>query len=1451
MSAPGPSLRIVAVSATDLFVGTPEAPEQVVRVAVEGPPGPVTVWLDGVTAPVAAELAGGAVAVDVPVAFGAPPGSAVPVVAVARHGAAGPQARLAADAVVAEPGWTVHMVSHFHYDPVWWNTQASYTQSWDTTDWSGSPREAFQHTGFDLVRAHLELTRHDPDYRFVLAETDYLKPYWDAHPGDRDYLRRLLAEGRCELMGGTYNEPNTNLTGPETTVRNLQYGIALQRTVLGGQPRTAWQLDAFGHDPQFPGLAAAAGLTGSSWARGPFHQWGPLQTTPSEPLRDARVMQFPSEFEWVAPSGRGLLTSYMPAHYSAGWWMDSSATLAEAEEAVYRIYSALKPVAATRNVLLPVGTDYAPPNKWVTAIHRDWAARYVWPRFVCAVPDDFFTAVRAELAASGRRTVPQTRDMNPIYTGKDVSYVDTKQAARAAEGFLADAERFATFAALLGARYPAALLDKAWRQLVYGAHHDAITGSEGDQVYLDLLTGWRDAYDIGRSVRDAAVSYLAARMAGPAAVRLVVANGLSWARTEVVRVRVAPPFAAVGLVLRSAGGAEVPFVAAGVVHGDAGAVAEATLVFLAVDVPATGVATYTLEPSDAPLPGWVEGAGATIANASYRVTVDPRRGGAVSSVVDLAAGREVLAAGRLGNELLLYAEYSQHPTYAEGPWHLLPTGPPRSTSAGGRARVQVLSSPLGQRLVVRGELDGIAYTQELTVWTGLSRVDCTTVLDGFDGSDQLVRLRWAADVPGGLPVSEVGAAVVGRGFGIVDTDTKHAPWTLDNPALNWFGLGSTARVSLGGVGPGGVGRALGVAEVVAGADLVASEGVRDLVVALVRAGVTSTTSVDLGSRYGHLAVDSNLPDFRLAVGGPDRNTFTAAVLETSPAHAAEVRRQVAATGVARVWVPAERPLAEVWVPNADLRPVRALPVLVLAGDLDRALASVVDDLADATVHIGQPADLSGGETGLADYTVALLNRGLPGFAVDTTGALHLSLLRSCTGWPSGVWIDPPRRTAPDGSNFQLQHWSHHFDYSLVAGPGDWRANDLVHSGHSVNTPLTAVVAPPPTDGTLPATGSLLASSADVVVTAVKPAGNPLAHGSAEPVIPAAGIAVRLYEPYGRTADARLTLPGATAAYATDLLEQPGEPLPVSPEGTVQVGLSGAEVATVVLVPGAAGLAGVEAAASGPAAGPGAEPARPGWAATAWAAPTGELLVPEAEPSGVPYARYWMHNSGPAPTGNLPVSVHADPPAVTSAGPVPIQVTVVSSYTDENWSGTVSLDLPPGWTADPPHWPVALLPGAHATLPVTVRPDPAALAGDHLVTVLLADGAILAHDTVTVTLPGAYPGAVSPSEVDLTVATPALSLRAGEATVLRADLTNTYRSPADVRVWLVGPVETWPLTPVRARTARIPADDTGELQFPVAVPADTRPGSWWLLLKWAYGPRIGYSESVRLTVEPRK
>ncbi len=1183
-------MHVISAESTELFVGPPDAPLQLVRVPYTGGPGAIRVEGVGLAGRTRAEPGQGTV--DVPVTV------AGPVVGQQR------EARVIAGGIstpfvftVAEPGWTMYMISHFHYDPVWWNTQAAYTSVW-SEDPPGRCRQA---NGFELVRAHLEMARREPEYKFVLAEVDYLKPYWDTHPEDRDDLRRFIADGRVEVMGGAYNEPNTNLTSPETTIRNFVHGMGFQRDILGADPGTAWQLDVFGHDPQFPGMAADAGLTSSSWARGPHHQWGPMQNQ-----GDPRRMQFSSEFEWIAPSGRGLLTHYMPAHYSAGWWMDSSATLAEAEQATYELFASLKTVALTRNVLLPVGTDYTPPNKWVTDIHRDWNARYTWPRFVCALPREFFAAVRAELDARGVEASPQTRDMNPIYTGKDVSYIDTKQANRAAEDAVLDAERFAVFAGLLGgATYPQAALAKAWVQLAYGAHHDAITGSESDQVYLDLLTGWRDAWELGSTARDNALQLLSSAVDGS----VVVWNALAHKRTDVVTARLSRPLGP-GARLFDSDGAEL---AAHVEHGGR------SVSWLARNVPSLGWQSYRLVAGDGSS-GWEPLDGNDIANEHYRLRVDPARGGGVSSLIEVAFGRELIADGGIGNELAVYDEYPAHPEAGEGPWHLLPKGPVVASSAE-PASVQAYRGPLGERLVIRGRIgDVLRYTQIVTLWQGVARVDCRTTVDEFTGADRLLRLRWPCPVPGALPVSEVGDAVIGRGFGLMHdrgassaVDSAQHPWTLDNPAYGWFGLSSAARVRVGD----GV-RAVSVAEVVSPTESASAPLARELMVALVRAGVTATCSSADKPRYGDLTVDSNLPDARIVLGGPDQNDFTAAVLaEADPVYTEELKRQLYASGAARVWVPPVSPLAEQWVPGADLRGVRALPVLIVAGsDLDAAVEAIVEDLADFEIVVTQdaPSQLEPFEA----RTVAVLNRGMPGFAVDSEGTLHMSLMRSCTGWPSGTWIDPPRRTAPDGSNFQLQHWTHTFDYALVSGDGDWRQADIPARSAEFSRPLLAVAENTRAAGGLPAWGSLLEiePARKVALGALKAAGNPLAVGSGQHVDPADGVAVRLVETCGATTDVmvRSGLRRISAASRVDLLEQPR----VQGLTSDTLTLHGYEIATVLT--------------------------RLNMPQVLEADHT--VLAPDAEAAQPLYARYWLHNRGPAALGGLPAVAHLHPQHVT-------------------------------------------------------------------------------------------------------------------------------------------------------------------------------------------------------------
>ena len=1390
-------MRVISSESTEFFVGPPDAPLQVVRVTVSEVTEPTAIRIDGDGLSGSAVARGGQAdgrcTVEVPVAVEHPVLGEQRAARLHVGSAATPF-----DFTVAEPGWTMFMISHFHYDPVWWNTQGAYTSLW-TEDPPGKCRQT---NAFELVHAHLEMARREPEYKFVLAEVDYLKPYWDTHPEDRADLRRLMGQGRVEIMGGTYNEPNTNLTSPETTIRNLVHGIGFQRDVLGGNPATAWQLDVFGHDPQFPGMAADAGLTSSSWARGPHHQWGPMHS-------DGGVagMQFSSEFEWISPSGRGLLTHYMPAHYSAGWWMDESTTVTEAEQAAYELFAELKKVALTRNVLLPVGTDYTPPNKWVTEIHRDWASRYTWPRFVCALPREFFAAVRAELDDRAEKPSPQTRDMNPIYTGKDVSFIDTKQANRAAEDAVLDAEKFAVFAGLLaGADYPQAALAKAWVQLAYGAHHDAITGSESDQVYLDLLTGWREAWELGRAGRDNSLALLSSAVDGD----VVVWNALAHNRTDIVTARFKTPIGERVRVLDHDGGA-LPAV---VEHGGR------SVSWLARDVPSLGWRAYQLVAADSDS-GWESLAGKEIANEHYRLAVDPDRGGGVTSLV--RDGKQLIAEGRVGNELAVYQEYPAHPIGGEGPWHLLPKGPVVGSSET-PAEVHAYRSPLGQRLVVRGQIgEMLRYTQTLTLWRGVDRVDCSTTIDDFIGEDRLLRLRWPCPVPGAMPVSEVGDAVVGRGFALLhndsgSVDTAEHPWTLDNPAYGWFGLSSVARVRVGD----GV-RAVSVAEVVAATEPIGGQLARDLVVALVRAGVTATCSSADKPRYGHLDVDSNLPDTRIALGGPGQNTFTKAVLAAAdPAYTREVEQQLAKTGRATVWVPAPAPLTESWIPGADLRDAQALPVLVIAGrddaHLAAAVASVADDLADAEIVVTQHA--SAGRQRFESRTVALCNRGVPSFAVESDGTLHTALMRSCTGWPSGIWIDEPRRTAPDGSNFQLQHWTHVFDYALICGAGDWRHAEVPDRSAEFSRPLQAVTAPGSVGG-LPSAGSLLQvdPAGAVQLGALKAAGNPMAHGSAHSV-DAGHVAIRLVETRGSDADVVVRSPLGTVSElrSADLLEQPQGRSHLTTLHGHQIGTALARLDLPRLLDG-----------------------------------EDVALAANAETAQPLYARYWLHNRGPAPLGGLPAVAHLHPHQLTAAAgsEATLRLTVASDSSDATLAGDVTLSCPPGWSASPAALPFTLSPGEHLEADVIVKTPKRVEPGLYPVRAQLqvtgAEAPVAWRQVVEDVALICVGGTDDRGLVYLTDEPADVVVTAGNSARLAATVGTDACADLSLEAHLISPWGTWEWISPSVLGAVLPARGTVDIGFDVSPPAWLEPGQWWALIRIGCAGRLVYSPAVKVTV----
>ena len=325
-------------------------------------------------------------------------------------------------------------------------------------------------------------------------------------------------------------------------------------------------------------------------------------------------------------------------------------------------------------------------------------------------------------------------------------------------------------------------------QLAYGAHHDAITGSESDQVYLDLLTGWRDAWELGRAARDNALALHLQR-------RRRAGGGVEPVGAQAHRRR----HGATGRARRvRACGCSTPTATS---CRRSSSTAAGRSAGWPRDVPSLGWRAYRLAAGDAGCGLGAVGRATEIGNEHYRLRVDPARGGGVS-LAGRTTGRELIADGQVGNELAVYDEYPAHPQAGEGPWHLLPKGPVVVSSGAGGVGAGLPRRRSGSgSSCAAGSASCCATRRRLTLWHGVARVDCRTTIDEFTGDDQLLRLRWPCPVPGAMPVSEVGDAVIGRGFGLLhepgtdeSVDTAKHPWTLDNPAYGWFGLSSAVRV---------------------------------------------------------------------------------------------------------------------------------------------------------------------------------------------------------------------------------------------------------------------------------------------------------------------------------------------------------------------------------------------------------------------------------------------------------------------------------------------------------------------------------------------------------------------------------------------------------------------------------------------------------------------------------
>ncbi len=547
-----------------------------------------------------------------------------------------------------------------------------------------------------------------PELVFACSQAQQYAWVKSLHPEVYARIQETVRAGQWAPVGGMWVEADGNLPGGEALARQLVHGKRFFIDEFGVDCHGVWLPDSFGYTAAFPQLARLAGMT---WFLTQKISWN-------------QTNRFPHHtFWWEGIDGTRVFTHFPPGDTYNG-------TLEGAELAL-AVSNYSEKGRGTRS-LQPFGHGDGGGGPTREMLER---ARRVTdlegsPRVTIEHPDRFFAAAEAEYPDA---PVWSGELYLELHRGTFTSQQRTKAGNRRSEHLLREAELWATTAAVAdpGWSYPYDDLDRIWKEVLLHQFHDILPGSSIAWVHREAEAAYaRIAADLESIIADATTALTAPSGPPDAARGLWALNTSPRPRREVALVPAA-------LAASATPGAQV--------LGDGRSA-------LLVDVPASGAAA--LETTADPQPP-----GVTVVRGDEHghhldnglVSVSIGADGTLTSVVDLASGREVLPAGMPGNLLQLHPDLPNSWDAWDVDRHYL-----RSvTNLTGADSVDVTEAGplLGAVRIVRS-FGASRLIQTVTVRAGSRRIDVENELDWHE-SEKLLKAAFPLDLQAAHATSEI------------------------------------------------------------------------------------------------------------------------------------------------------------------------------------------------------------------------------------------------------------------------------------------------------------------------------------------------------------------------------------------------------------------------------------------------------------------------------------------------------------------------------------------------------------------------------------------------------------------------------------------------------------------------------------------------------------------------
>ena len=346
----------------------------------------------------------------------------------------------------------------------------------------------------------LQLMYEYPDYTFTQSAAAYNEWMAQKYPDMNAEIAQRVKEGRWEIVGGMWVEPDLNMPDGESLVRQLLVGKRWYKQAYGVDVRIGWNPDSFGYTWQLPQIYKKSGID--------------YFVTQKMTWNDTNQLPF-KLFWWESPDGSKVL-AYFPHDYvnltlNPVRLSDDLKTAREKSPGMTEMLD-----------LYGIGDHGGGPTRAILDEGFHWAGpgsdgqAHVTPKYEFGTAQSFFSSVEKQIApdspvwnyqsiAKGYTPPPAVADKVSIPTWKSELYFEyhrgvmTTQAnhkanMRESEEEVLNAEKFSSIAWLYGLAYPGAEITEDWKKVLFNQFHDLAAGSGIGVIYKDA----QKDYDVVR-----------------------------------------------------------------------------------------------------------------------------------------------------------------------------------------------------------------------------------------------------------------------------------------------------------------------------------------------------------------------------------------------------------------------------------------------------------------------------------------------------------------------------------------------------------------------------------------------------------------------------------------------------------------------------------------------------------------------------------------------------------------------------------------------------------------------------------------------------------------------------------------------------------------------------------------------------------------------------------------